>query len=175
MRSGYSCNPTAVGSARRGITLIECAVSTAIIAGMTVTALTTVAFSVRAQGKAAERAAGAMYADALVAEIVSQSYADPSAAIAVFGPEPGEGTASRVNWDDVDDYAGWTESPLQNKDGTVIANTTGWKRSVEVAYVSTSNVSSASATDTGCKRITVTVRHNGVVVATRVVLRTNAP
>ena len=175
MRHGCVRYRFAGGSWRRGITLVECAVSTAIIAGMTVTALTTVAYSVRAQGKAAERAAGAMYADAMVAEIMSQAYADPNAAIAVFGPEPSEGTNSRANWDDVDDYAGWTESPLQNKDGTVIANTTGWKRSVECSYVSPTNSNAASATDTGCKRITVTVRHNGVVVAMRVVLRTNAP
>jgi prepilin-type N-terminal cleavage/methylation domain-containing protein len=163
------------GLARRAFTLIECVVATAVVAGMMVTALTTVAFSVRAQGKAADRATGGMYAEALLAEIMSQAYIDPTAAVPVFGPEPGEGTSSRVNWNDVDDYAGWTESPLQNKDGTVIPNTGAWKRSVEAAWVSPTAPATASATETGCKRITVTVRHNGVVVANRVALRTNAP
>ncbi|HEY8749436.1 MAG TPA: type II secretion system protein [Tepidisphaeraceae bacterium] len=159
----------------RAFTLIECVVATALVAGMTVTALTTIAFSVRAQGKAADRATGGMYADAMIAEIMSQAYVDPNAAVPVFGPEPGEGSSSRVNWNDVDDYSGWNESPLQNKDGTIIPNTTGWRRKVSVAWAVTATPAISSLTDSGCKRITVTVSHNGIAVVTRTVLRTNAP
>ena len=161
--------------AARAFTLVECVVATAIVAAMTTTALTTVAYSVRAQGKAADRATGAMFADAMAAEIMTQSYADPVTGTAVFGLEPGETTASRGNWDDVDDYAAYSESPLQNRDGSVIPNTTTWRRSVDVAWVSPTSPASASATETGCKRVTIAVRHNGFVVATRVFLRTNAP
>jgi len=168
-------NPRPRPARLRAFTLIECVVATAVVAGMTATALTTVAYSVRAQGKAADRAVGAMYADAMVAEIMTQPYADPNTGTATFGLEPGETTASRANWDDVDDYAGYTDSPLQNKDGSVIPNTATWKRSVEVVWASPTSPATASVTETGCKRVTVTVRHNGFLVATRVFLRTNAP
>src|SRR5579871_5409936 len=150
-----------------GFTLVECVMATLVVAGMMVTALTTVAFSVLAQGKAADRAVGGMYAEALIAEIMTQAYSEPGATVSTFGPDPGEGTSSRANWDDVDDYAGWNESPLQNKDGSVITNTTGWRRSVEVVWVTPTSPMTVSAVESGCKRVTVTVRHNNNVVATR--------
>jgi prepilin-type N-terminal cleavage/methylation domain-containing protein len=160
---------------RRGFTLVESVVATLIVAGMCVTAMTTVATSARLQGKAADRATAGMLAQALLAEIVSQSYADPNASVPVFGLEPGESASVRAAWNDVDDDNGWTESPLQNKDGTVIPNTGGWRRSVEVSWVNPTNPLAVAAVETGCKRITVSVRHNGFLVATRVALRTNAP
>ena len=162
-------------TARRAFTIVEAVVATAIVAGMCVTALTTVAFSVHYQGKAADRAVGGFLAQAMIDEIVSQAYQDPNYPNDPLGPDPGESTSVRAAWNDVDDYNGWSESPLQNKDGSIIPNTTGWQRSVVVAWVQTSNPAATSATETGCKRITVTVTHNGFTVATRSALRTNAP
>jgi type II secretory pathway pseudopilin PulG len=160
---------------RRGFTIVEAVIATAIVAGMCVTALTTVAFSVHSQGKAADRAFGGFLAQAMIDEIVSQAYQDPNYTTVTLGPDPGESPSLRANWNDVDDYNGWSESPLQNKDGSVIPNTTGWQRSVVVAWVQTSNPSLTSTTETGCKLITVTVTHNGFPVATSTALRTNAP
>jgi type II secretory pathway pseudopilin PulG len=160
---------------RRGFTIVEAVIATAIVAGMCVTALTTVAFSVHFQGKAADRALGGFLAQAMIDEIVSQAYQDPNYTTVTLGPDPGESPSLRANWNDVDDYNGWSESPLQNKDGSVIPNTAGWQRSVVVAWVQTSNPSQTSTTETGCKLITVTVTHNGFPVATRTALRTNAP
>jgi type II secretory pathway pseudopilin PulG len=158
-----------------GFTIVEAVVATAIVAGMCVTALTTVAFSVRYQGKSADRAFGGMLAQAMIDEIMTQAYQDPNYTSVTLGPDPGESTTSRTNWNDVGDYNGWSESPLQNKDGSIIPNTAGWQRSVVVAWVQTSNPLQTSATETGCKRIIVTVAHNGITVATRTALRTNAP
>src|SRR5882724_12664994 len=86
-----------------GFTPVESVVATAIVAGMCVTAMTTVAASARLQGKAADRATGGMLAQALISEILSQSYADPNAAVPLFGLEPGESSSSRATWNDVDD------------------------------------------------------------------------
>ena len=43
------------------------------------------------------------------------------------------GTRSAIN--DFDDYNAWTESPLKNKDGKAIPNTTSSTRSVVVTWV----------------------------------------
>lgn len=118
---------------------------------------------------------GGLLASGLMSEIMALAYQDPFLPTIALGPEAGESTTSRANWNDVDDYNGWTESPLQNKDSTVIPNTVGWTRSVVVTWVSSGNPTQISLVETGCKCITVTVKHNGVVVATRVCLKGNAP
>jgi type II secretory pathway pseudopilin PulG len=160
---------------RRGFTLVEATLATIIVSMMAATALTTVRLSVRSQYKSSERAMGGLFASGMMAEIMALAYQDPTQPTTVLGPEPGESTTLRAGWDDVDDYNGWTESPLQNKDGTTIPNTAGWTRSVVVTWVSPGNPAQTSLVETGCKCITVTVKHNGVVVATRVCLKGNAP
>jgi len=112
-----------------------------------------------------------------MSEILSQQYIDPGPN-ATFGPEPGETTSppSRVNFNDADDYNNWSESPPQNKDGTVIPNFTGWTRNVSVCWVSPGDLTTPVATaDTNVKRITVTVQHNHVPVASSVAIKTNHP
>lgn len=146
-----------------------------VVSMMAATALTTVRLSVKSQYKSSERAAGGLLASALMAEIVALPYQDPNLPTLALGTEAGEATSSRATWNDVDDYNGWTESPLQNKDGTVIPNTTGWQRSVVVEWVNAANPTVTSLVETSCKRIAVTVKHNGVVVATRVCLKGNVP
>jgi hypothetical protein len=93
----------------------------------------------------------------------------------VFGIESGETASSKANYDDVDDFNGWTESPPQDRDGNVMPEFTGWQRSVSVVWVSPTNLSTVSATETGVKRITVTVSKNSVTLATRVAIKVKAP
>jgi MSHA pilin protein MshD len=75
----------------------------------------------------------------------------------------------------VDDFDGWTESPPQLKDETVVAELSGWQREVSVQRVSAANPSQLVAGESGAKRITVTIKHNRLIVATRVAIRTKAP
>jgi MSHA pilin protein MshD len=115
-----------------------------------------------------------MLADGLIWEIMTKDYQDPSLPTLVLGPELGE--TSRSQYDDVDDYNGLVESPPQNKDGTTIPNLTNWTRSVLVEWVDPNNVTgAASLTETGCKRITVTVKFRSATLATATAVRTNAP
>jgi type II secretory pathway pseudopilin PulG len=114
---------------RAGFTLIEAVISTVIVAVMFVAALNTVGAARVAQYKAALVGRGRMYAEALMTEILQQSYQEPGATY-VFGREAGESETIRTAYDDVDDYHGWTESPLAAQDGTALPNSANWSRTV---------------------------------------------
>ena len=140
--------------ARRGFTLVEAAISIAIVGGLVVASL--YALGGAARGRSVQTAAAVAdgLAACLLSEILQCKYVDPVSP--VFGPEAGETNGTRSAFEDVDDYNGWTETPPQNKDGTTLAGYTGWTRSVVVAYVDPATMA-VSATDTGLKKITVTV------------------
>ena len=161
----------------KAFTLIEAVTSTLIVGILLSAALTAASSSAVAQYHASDRARGRFLGEALMSEILSQQYIDPGSS-PTFGPEVGEATspASRVNFNDVDDYNNWTESPPQNKDGTVIPNFTGWTRTVSVCWVSPADLTTPVLTsDTNVKRITVTVLHTRVPVATSVGVKSNHP
>jgi MSHA pilin protein MshD len=149
-----------------------------LLIGVTLAAsMAVVSSSVKSQYKAAERATGQWLADGMMADISQLPYQDPTLTTTACGIETGESSTSKANYDDVDDFNGWTESPPQDKTGTALSSYTGWRRSVAVVWVSPTalTATTASSTETGCKRITITVSHNSVVVATRVGIRTNHP
>jgi hypothetical protein len=106
-------------------------------------------------------------------EILQHSYEDPDGS-PVFGPEAGETGGTRAAYDDVDDYDGWTATPPQQRDGTAIPKGAGWTREVAVDWVQSNNLTLGSMTDTGVKRITVTVKYNDLVAASLVAVRTSA-
>ncbi len=98
-----------------------------------------------------------------------------SAASGAIGPEADEGTSNRADFDDVDDYDGWTATPPQEKNGTELAEYDGWTRSVTVEYVDPlSPGNTAISTDSGAKRITVTVTDPRGAKTSIVSVRTDA-
>ena len=157
---------------RAGFTLIEAVASVFLVSILLTAALTAASASAVTQYHASDRSRGRFLAQSLMSEILSQSYMDPGSS-PTFGPETGETTTppSRLNYNDVDDYNNWTESPPQNKDGTVIPNFTGWTRSVAVCWVSPTNLMTPAGSETNIKRVTVTVSHNGLPVATSVAIK----
>ena len=169
-----------------GFTLVEAVFATLLVGLLLVAALSTAGASARLQSHGSDRGTGELLAQGLMNEILVQAYRDPGPN-PIFGPEPGKTTipASRTNFNDVDDYNGWSESPPQNKDGSVITmtnpdNTTspafpGWGRSVAVAWVTSSDLTTVSSTETGVKRIIVTVTHNHTVVTTSTAIKANNP
>jgi type II secretory pathway pseudopilin PulG len=159
----------------RGFTLVEAVMSTLVVSLVLVAAMRVAGMSAVMQYKAAERVAGRYLADGLLNDIRQLAYQDPGSTVN-FGIETGESANSKANYDDVDDFNGWTESPPQERTGTNISsfgNT--WRRSVVVAWVNPSNLSQTSSTETGVKQITVNVYHNGLLIATRTALRSIAP
>lgn len=91
----------------------------------------------------------------LVAEINQCLYMDP-ADQGVLGPETGEN--ARGVYNDVDDYNGLVDSPPRDKSGSPLTGYGGnWKRSVVVEWVDPTDWTTVKSTDSGMKRITVTV------------------
>jgi MSHA pilin protein MshD len=156
-----------------GFTMIEAAISAAIVAVMLASAISVAASAGKSQYKTAERATASALADAMLAEISALAYADPDGS-PVFGVEGDEVTDDRTTYDDVDDYHGLNESAPELRDGTKIAGLTGWDRAVTVAYVTLASPDTTSVADTGLKRISVTITHNGAKVLARGTLRSSA-
>jgi len=141
---------------RRGLTLTEAAISVILVATLLVGAVSVMGSVARArefQGAQCRRVA---LAQALMAEVCQAHYVDPDVA-GNFGTEFGEWGGTRSDFDDVDDYAGWSASPPQTKGGTDLTVYTGWTRQVAVHYVLSASPDTPDADDHGLKRITVTV------------------
>lgn len=159
---------------RDGFSMVEVAVSAAITGVLLVAALQTVANSIATQAQAATRSIADFLAEDLVTEILQKAYMDPAAS-AGLGPETGESASAKTTFDDVDDYAGWTESPPQRRDGSTMTGMDGWQRQVSVEWVGSTDVNQTSPTESGVKRISVVVRLRGATCATRTAYRTSAP
>jgi len=156
-----------------GFTLVEVVVSMLIVSVMLVAALNIVGGSRLSQFKTSQSSRGQALAEALMVEILRQSYADSQYGPGSFGLGPDEvGDGSRSLWEDVDDYDGWSASPPEQKDGTQIANFSGWQRSVNVAWIDPMNPSQVEDSESNAKRVTVTVTYGGAPVASLIAIRT---
>jgi type II secretory pathway pseudopilin PulG len=153
--------------------MIEAVVSIAVIGVLTAAAVATYGAARTAQSRLLRRQTAAFLADSLLTEITRQSYADPDQSPA-FGPESGETGSTRAAFDDVDDYHNWSASPPQEKDGAAMSGYAGWKRRVTVVRVNANLLTQLLGSDTGVKRIEVTVLHDDVPLATRYAYRTAA-
>jgi prepilin-type N-terminal cleavage/methylation domain-containing protein len=154
-----------------GFTMVESLICIVIVGVMLTAALRAVGASNSAQLKSSNRAVGGILAQSLADEIMAELFENPTSP--VFGPEPGETT--RASFNDVDDFNSWSESPPRNLDGTAMSNLSGWTRSVAIAWAPATDLTMTSTSDTGIKRIIVTVKRNNAIVATRTAIRTRAP
>src|SRR5207249_6775945 len=87
--------------------------------------------------------------------INSQAYKESGSSN--IGLDSLETTTNRSTWDDVDDYHGLDESPPRDKNGNNLTGFTGWRWKALVEFVQALSPQSASSTDQGLKRITITV------------------
>lgn len=162
-------------SLRRGLNMVEVAISSLIVGVMLIASLRVVGQSYLTQRVHADLANGQFLAEGLLSEIQSQSYMEPGMMNSTIRRETGELSNHRSNYDDVDDYHGYTESPPKTKDNVELPNSAGWQRVVSVQWVSPSVLTQTSNIETGVKRITVQVRRNGTLVTTLRGFRSNAP
>lgn len=150
--------------------LAETVMSIALVGGLLVVALNTVGNTALGRQKMSDRGRGQLLAQDLMAEILSQDYEEP-VDTPVFGRESSESDGSRPDYDDVDDYDAWDSSPPEYRDGTEIANLSGWRRAVVVTWVDPNDLTAVSVSPTNVKRITVEIKRDEVPMARLVAIR----
>ncbi len=141
---------------RTGISHVEVLVCIPLVGVMLVSAMNSTGSIVRTWNFAHDQHRARAIAENLMAEILQQQYEEPDDT-PTNGRESGESAATRLNWDDVDDYNGWSQSPPADKSDTVLSGYVGWSRAVSIAYVELNDPTQTTADDEGVKRITVTV------------------
>lgn len=150
-------------SRTRAFTLMEVTVATVIVGFVLVAALNTLARTRQGEAVMSDRGRAALLAEAMLSEIVRLPYDDPDGATLILGPEPGESGATRVGFDDVDDYNGWAAAPsLLN--GTAISGYAGWTVEVAVRRVGESSFDATLLLDQGIKRVTVTIKRDSASI-----------
>lgn len=140
---------------RNALTLLEIVVATMVTGVMLVASLDSVGTVFKTHKLNAERLAGPSIAHELMAEIMSLPYKDPTSST-VIGPEGGESTTNRNDFDDLDDYHNLNTMGLYTKSGSARAGFTGWRTEVSVKWAGVLTGLDWFM-DTGLKRITVTI------------------
>jgi len=152
---------------RTGMTLIECAISIAVVSTMLVAAMYALGAFSRARRSQFERCTGGALARALMSEILQCRYAE-SLEDVTFGRDSGESSNLRSDWDDVDDYHGLIESPPESRSGQTVVGADGWTRKVIIERVQADNPGQVASKDTGLVRVTVqAVSPTGVTTTLR--------
>src|SRR4051812_20926578 len=121
---------------RAGLTLVEAVMSCLVVSILLVAALRAAGAASVYQFKTADRARARFLAGQIITDILSLNYQNPTSP--VFGRETGEVATSKTNYNDVDDFNGWSESPPQERDGTAMSELGAWQRSVVVEWVGNS-------------------------------------
>jgi prepilin-type N-terminal cleavage/methylation domain-containing protein len=149
-----------------GFGLLEILIATVIVGVLMVAALNALGASVRANVFIANRAKGIILADELMTEILQQPFFDPESGTGI-GVDSSESTATRTDFDDIDDYSNWNSSPPQDRHGNEKVEFLGWTRNVEVGFVSSDNVKGeflSPSSTTGVKKVRVRVYYRDEVI-----------
>lgn len=156
---------------RRGSTLVEAILSLLVVSLVAAAALEATGATARATRAVRERQTAERLAEAMLAEVTSRPYPKPNSSL--LGTLLGSlvGIVNRTGLVQIDAYDNFTESPPRAPDGRVLTTEPGWSRSVRVFNVNHADPSQASVSDTGLKRIVVTVSRSGRVLATRTALK----
>jgi MSHA pilin protein MshD len=145
-------------SVRRGLSLVEAMVSIVIVGVVLTATLNTVGMAQKMRFSALHRSQAMSLAQDMMDEILPKRYEDPGTP--TFGRETGEGVVGRVDFDDVDDFADWSQSPPQDVDGNDLAWADGYQRRVYVEWLNP-DLTTVAGSDTGLKRIRVRVLRDG--------------
>ena len=156
------------------MSLIETTVSVLLVGILFAAVLNTLGASSMTQSIHARRETALLLAQDLMTEILQQAYEDPNETVNPGGVEAGEDGANRMDFDDVDDYLGWSSSPPEYRTGVEIPWATGYTRTVNGEWRDPDDLVQASGSETGVKAIWVTVLYNGKTLVTLSAVRTRA-
>lgn len=161
---------------RSGFTMVESVLGTLLVGTVLISTLSLVGPVMRTTEHAERELIAQRLADELINEIAAQAFVEPIAGDSrdLLGPNSGERTTLRADFDDVDDYEKWMGFPPKEKTGSTKSGLFGWARQVSVQHVLESDLSTVSATSTGVKLIRVQVVYNGTLLAEETIIRTSA-
>ncbi len=140
----------------RAFSMIETTVATLLVSISLVASLNTMAFVLTTTSRDAEAQRANQIAQFLLAEITSRPFADPVNDTGSLGTESGDGSL-RTNWDDCDDYHGWSTTTITDLDGVPLATATGWSCAVSVNFCSPTNPNALSLSATTLKRVNLSL------------------
>lgn len=153
-------------ASRRGaFSLAETVMATFLVAGLCVVALDTVGTARSSEAQVADRSRASLLAQELMSEVLLLDYQDPDMATTTLGLDAGESGGTRLDWDDVDDYDGWSASPPESRDGTEYVQYANCGRTVSVNWVKPSDLRMKVGSESKIKVITVTVACGGLPLA----------
>lgn len=171
-------HPVGTGSgnrtSQRGFSLLEATVATLLVGLVFVAAVQTLAVLRWRTISQADRNRAQVLAWELMSEILSKAYEEPQTVTTSLGPEAPETSLGRPAFDDVDDYAGWSQSPPTTPDGIPQTELQGWTMSVSVAWVDPADMRSVRSEETGMKHVEVTVCRGQMVLARLLAYRSRA-
>ncbi|HEV7298859.1 MAG TPA: prepilin-type N-terminal cleavage/methylation domain-containing protein [Tepidisphaeraceae bacterium] len=159
----------------RGVALIEVLIASTITAVLFVAAVSSAAAARVTRQKAFDATNGHMLGAALMAELNERAYCEPGTvdnATTSRGRDFGELPGRRDLFDDVDDYHDYQSPSPTLLDGTVLAGPQ-WSWSVHIDRLSNLN-GTASPSETGLRRVRVTVMKGTRIVARIDQLRSRA-
>lgn len=144
----------------RGVTLIELVVAITVVAIAIASVLSVLSLLASRSADAMIRTQAGEIAAAYLNEVLQKSYQDPN----------GIGEAGRINFDDINDYAGLNDVGVHDQAGNAIAGLDQFDVSVAVGQGTLSTVPAAEV-----RRIDVTVSRANVVLVVVSGYRTRYP
>lgn len=159
MSARFPTRPTRPRARRRtGFTLIEAALTTAIIGFGVVSMMGLLATGTTNNKDSAQLTTGLQLARAVREMTVSLPFADPTSPTH-FGPESGENLST---YDDLDDFNGLVANPPLNARRQHMNEFDGWEQSVTVQTVDPDALTvNAPAGSQPAAKVTVLIKRNG--------------
>ncbi len=152
---------------RRGISLPETVVSILLIGFVLVSTLQIVSPMVNSTSLHTDRLVAANLASELRDEIATKLFVDPDAVDPdSIGLDADDARINRLDFDDIDDYHGWSSSPPEISRGVANTGLSGWSRTVKVSHVLLADAATESPTNTGLKGVTVIFSKDGTPLCT---------
>lgn len=148
---------------QRGVTLVEVAVATTLVAVVLVASLETLGGAMRTMRETTSQTNAKSLLQQMMAEVLSVSLEDPDGNTSGLGPEADEPSSptDRLAFDDLDDFDGFTRSPPEDREGVALPGYTGWTQAWTVRYANDepdgSDALTEAVSDQGLRWVSVEV------------------
>jgi MSHA pilin protein MshD len=150
-----------INRSERGFTLIEVLLTITLVGVGLVATMRALPIALQMSEASRQSMEAQQLASEMLAELSRQPFEDPTKRRRRFGRERDEAAETRADFDDIDDYDGWTASPPQNRDGTPQTEFADYRRTVAVACVDTDDYTRLQSSG-NAKRITITISRPGM-------------